>query len=151
MRIARDLWFTCGFELFQREGPGGIRVDVMCQQLNLSREAFYHHFANLAEFQSSLLESWEQHCREEIAAVAESLNREPEQHQLLNQIANQINRPLENALEAWGMFSSKVNGSLERVVSLRIQLLEQLLERDGHSPSDAQAEARKLYARIADF
>ena len=49
-------WILVGYHLFAREGPKGLKIEVIARQVNKSKSSFYHHFADLEVFTQILLE-----------------------------------------------------------------------------------------------
>lgn len=52
----RRPWIEMGYTLFAKEGPRGLKIEVIARQVNKSKSSFYHHFADLEIFTSRLLE-----------------------------------------------------------------------------------------------
>ncbi|NRB46629.1 MAG: TetR/AcrR family transcriptional regulator [Saprospiraceae bacterium] len=49
-------WILVGYRLFAREGPSGVKVQVMAREVEKSKSSFYHLFADLDVFTEVLLE-----------------------------------------------------------------------------------------------
>jgi AcrR family transcriptional regulator len=49
------IWLHTGYALFAAAGPQGVKVDVLAQQVGISKSSFYHHFADLNVFIQLLL------------------------------------------------------------------------------------------------
>jgi AcrR family transcriptional regulator len=49
-------WIETGYEIFSKEGPKGLKVEVLARKVNKSKSSFYHHFADLAIFTDLLLD-----------------------------------------------------------------------------------------------
>jgi AcrR family transcriptional regulator len=48
-------WILCGYEMFSKEGPKGLKIEVIARKVNKSKSSFYHHFADLEGFTEFLL------------------------------------------------------------------------------------------------
>lgn len=48
-------WLLCGYGLFAKQGPSGLKIEVIARQVNISKSSFYHHFADLEVFIETLL------------------------------------------------------------------------------------------------
>lgn len=59
-------WIDIGYELFSKNGPNGIKVEVIAKLVNKNKSSFYHHFADLENFIECLLE----HHLERTKAIA---------------------------------------------------------------------------------
>jgi AcrR family transcriptional regulator len=52
---SRQPWILTGYILFAREGPKGLKVEVIARKVRKSKSSFYHHFADLEVFTGFLL------------------------------------------------------------------------------------------------
>jgi len=48
-------WIEAGYQLFSKEGPAGLKVDILARAVGISRSSFYHLFGDLDIFQEKLL------------------------------------------------------------------------------------------------
>ena len=48
-------WIKAGYTLFAKEGPPGLKVEVMAKRVSTSKSSFYHHFADIEVFTEQLL------------------------------------------------------------------------------------------------
>ncbi len=48
-------WILCGYELFAKEGPKGLKIEVIARQVNKNKSSFYHYFADIEIFTEALL------------------------------------------------------------------------------------------------
>jgi AcrR family transcriptional regulator len=48
-------WILVGYQIFSREGPKGLKIEVLARQVKKSKSSFYHHFADLEIFTEMLL------------------------------------------------------------------------------------------------
>lgn len=48
-------WILVGYELFAKEGPQGLKVEVIARKVGKSKSSFYHHFADIEVFTEFLL------------------------------------------------------------------------------------------------
>ncbi len=48
-------WILTGYDLFSKEGPKGLKVEVIARLTGKSKSSFYHHFADLDVFTELLL------------------------------------------------------------------------------------------------
>ena len=49
-------WIQVGYDIFAKEGPKGLKVEVIARHVNKSKSSFYHHFADVEIFTSRLLD-----------------------------------------------------------------------------------------------
>lgn len=55
MADLRQPWILAGYEIFSKEGPQGLKVEVLSRHVKKSKSSFYHHFADLEVFTAFLL------------------------------------------------------------------------------------------------
>jgi AcrR family transcriptional regulator len=48
-------WILEGYELFTKEGPKGLKIEVMARKVDKSKSSFYHFFADIDCFTEELL------------------------------------------------------------------------------------------------
>lgn len=48
-------WILAGYEIFAKEGPTGLKVEIISRKVQKSKSSFYHHFADLEIFTEHLL------------------------------------------------------------------------------------------------
>jgi AcrR family transcriptional regulator len=68
--VSKLAWIHCGYEIFSKEGPKGLKIEVIARQVKKSKSSFYHHFADLDLFTETLLNYHLE--RAKIIAVKES-------------------------------------------------------------------------------
>ena len=56
-------WILAGYELFAKEGPQALKVEVISRIVQKSKSSFYHHFADLEVFTELLLSHHLQQAR----------------------------------------------------------------------------------------
>lgn len=58
MPKSKEDWLEMGLETLGREGLAGLTIQRMAGKLRLTKGSFYHHFANVADFNSQLIAHW---------------------------------------------------------------------------------------------
>jgi hypothetical protein len=52
---SKEPWILCGYDTFSKEGPKGLKIEVIARQVIKNKSSFYHHFAELDIFTEVLL------------------------------------------------------------------------------------------------
>ena len=65
---SKRLWIEVGYDMFAKEGPKSLKVEVIARRVGISKSSFYHHFADLEIFTEILLN---QHL-EKVKIIAEA-------------------------------------------------------------------------------
>lgn len=55
MTDSKQIWISCGYELFANHGLSGLKIETMAKKVFKSKSSFYHYFADLDVFIEALL------------------------------------------------------------------------------------------------
>ena len=62
-RLGVTDWITAGLELLSREGISGVKIQRLCERLNVTKGSFYWHFTDLDAFLGAMAKHWEDGAR----------------------------------------------------------------------------------------
>lgn len=51
----KQAWILAGYEIFAKEGPAGLKVEVMARRVGKNKSSFYHYFADIEVFTAHML------------------------------------------------------------------------------------------------
>jgi AcrR family transcriptional regulator len=57
-RLTADDWIDAGFAVLAESGPNALRIDPLCERLNVTKGSFYWHFTDMATYRRALVEAW---------------------------------------------------------------------------------------------
>ena len=57
-RLTADDWIEAGFAVLAEGGPNALRVDRLCERVNVTKGSFYWHFADLSAYRDELIKAW---------------------------------------------------------------------------------------------
>src|SRR6476619_6224428 len=57
-RLTADDWIDAGFAVLADGGPNALRIDALCERLNVTKGSFYWHFTDMPAYRSALVEAW---------------------------------------------------------------------------------------------
>ena len=57
-RLTADDWIDAGFAVLADGGPNALRVDAVCERLNVTKGSFYWHFTDLPAYRDALATAW---------------------------------------------------------------------------------------------
>ena len=57
-RLTAEDWIEAGFAVLAEGGPNALRVDSLCERLNVTKGSFYWHFADMPAYRGALVEAW---------------------------------------------------------------------------------------------
>jgi AcrR family transcriptional regulator len=147
----RSDWIQTGLTALADNGSEGLRVDRLCQRLDVSKGSFHHHFAGAGDFKQALLAAYE-------SLVVEALNEAIEQtaadspKAALAALTASITtaegfyRPdLEVAMRAWACSDLEVRAVQERVDTRRLESLQGIWSRILDDPAAVHTAALLPY------
>jgi AcrR family transcriptional regulator len=148
MQVSRAQWLDQGLLTLAEKGPQFVKIDVLCQELGVTKGSFYHHFSNHAVFVSGLLDHWEStHTRQLIEAVASATTASERAERLSQLVYSKDMRP-EVAMRAWGKSHPEVAARVNAVDAQRLKYLTELAVSMGANEKQAQLLARMGYAQL---
>lgn len=143
---ARYRWLEAGFAVLARQGIQGLTIDVLCQELGLTKGSFYHHFAGHAAYLTALLELWELGTMHTIEMIRAAGPPRAQLRELMERASLESSGPLEVAVRAWAAQDPLARAYEERVDAARIAYLTELVGDSIEDRDEAQAFGRLIYA-----
>src|SRR5436190_89599 len=53
-RLTADDWVQAGFAVLAESGPNALRIDRLCERLEVTKGSFYWHFTDLSAYRGAL-------------------------------------------------------------------------------------------------
>jgi len=142
----RKNWLNAGLTALADAGPKGLRIMSIAKQLGVTKGSFYWHFKNLEEYESALIEEWEQcHTLEAIECV-ENAGGDADtklRHWFMGAAASDFT--LARAIRSWSLTDQVVREVQARVDQRRIDYLVKLLRGIGWPKEEATTLGRWAY------
>jgi AcrR family transcriptional regulator len=145
-RTPRTTWIDAGLRALAAGGPEAVRVDILAQQLGITRGSFYWHFEDRAAFLDALLDSWERKSTDEVLRQVESKGggtREKVWHSGILTFSKEL-LPIDLAVRDWARRDKSVAKRLRRVDNRRMDHLRALIGALWTDP--VEIEARSVLA-----
>lgn len=149
-RTQRD-WLLSGMEIITAEGRDGLKLEALCSRMGVTRGSFYHHFRDLADYRSQLLEFYR---REGTLQIIEVVDQEPTPRRRLERLLALIVElssaewNAEPAIRAWALRDPEVRDVQKAIDARRVEYVEELLARMGAEPARARLLSEFLYALL---
>ncbi|MGZ5858291.1 MAG: TetR/AcrR family transcriptional regulator [Burkholderiaceae bacterium] len=142
----RRSWLNAGLQALAGEGPDGLRIMLIAQHLGVTKGSFYWHFKSLEEYQTAVLEEWEQSHTQEIIERVEHTGGDAKT-KLRNLFVGTIsaNFSLSRAIRSWSLSNPNVREVQARVDQKRVDYVAKLLRGIGWSKEDALTLGRWGY------
>ncbi len=149
-RTQRD-WLLAGFEIVTAEGRDGLKLEALCSRMGVTRGSFYHHFRDLADYRTQLLELYR---REGTLRIIEVVDQEATPRGRLERLLGMIvdlsseDWNAEPAIRAWALQDAEVRDVQKAIDARRVEYVEQLLAQMGAEPARARLLSEFLYALL---
>jgi AcrR family transcriptional regulator len=145
-RTPRSRWIEEGLRALADGGPDAVRVEVLAQELGVTKGGFYGQFADRNALLAEMLDSWERKSTEE---VLERVEREggDVKARLRRAGALTFSRellPIDLAVRDWARRDQAVAERLRRVDNRRMEYLRLLF--GAICPDQDEVEARSMLA-----
>ncbi|MCG7493792.1 TetR/AcrR family transcriptional regulator [Thalassobius sp. Cn5-15] len=141
-RLSKADWLHAGFSALAEGGPNALKAEPLARRLATSKGSFYWHFADVAAFQTAMLDVWE---AEALTALTTVIEEEANAGARLRRLAEDItdysssvtaDTNPEQLIRAWAKDAPMVAARLAKVDELRLDLLNGLLKESGISNPD---------------
>ncbi|MDP9167682.1 MAG: TetR/AcrR family transcriptional regulator [Actinomycetota bacterium] len=142
-RTSREAWIDAGLAALATGGPDAVRVDVLAQDLKVSRGGFYHQFDGRSAFLEEMLDTWERRSTDEVLDRVES-----EGGDARTKVTNagmltfsEALLPVDLAVRDWSRRDAAVADRLRRVDNSRMDYLRSQIATFLSDPDDVEALA----------
>jgi AcrR family transcriptional regulator len=144
-------WLEAGMKILVKSGAPNLTIERLCQNMEMTKGSFYHHFRGQKDYIEALLLYWHEVDTRQIMDGIQS--REG--------TANPLDRILmilgsrsadtarsEIAIRAWGLQNEQVRTQVEKVDQERLLLLMDNFMGMGRERSQAELMAQMLYTML---
>lgn len=143
--LTKSDWIAHGLRTLANEGANALKVGPMSTKLKVSRGSFYWHFRDIADFQSQLLQSWQERSTEQVIRELEAGKAQPDRLKHLMTRAYAAKRDLDRAMRSWGVEDEDVARIVASVDARRVAYIAKLLVAAGVESQRARHRAAFLY------
>jgi len=146
-RLGRQDWIEAVLDVLAERGIEGVRIDRICERLEVTKGSFYHHFGGREDLLDAVADYWANTQPKDSAIVFE--NPEVDASDRLDAITRLVNDrglgPRDHAMRAWAMADERAAAAVRTADRQILALLERLL-RDVQVPADeVEPLARVLF------
>lgn len=145
-RTPRSTWIDAGLRALAAGGPDAVRIELLAQELGVTRGSFYWHFGDRATFLEEMLGAWERKSTDEALERVESEGgdaRDKVRRAGMLTFSGQL-LPIDLAVRDWARRDQSVAKRLRRVDNRRMDYLRALI--GTFCPDADDVEARSLLA-----
>ncbi|MGH3557447.1 MAG: TetR/AcrR family transcriptional regulator [Mycobacterium sp.] len=145
-RTPRSSWIDAGLRALATGGPNAVRIELLAQELGVTRGGFYWYFEGRQAFLDEMLDTWERRCIDETRERVESEGGDPREmvwRAGMLTFSKEL-LPIDLAVRDWARRDQSVATRLGRVDNRRMEYLRTLISR---FCADAdEVEARSMLA-----
>jgi AcrR family transcriptional regulator len=145
-RTPRDSWIKAGLRALAAGGPGAVRIEVLAQDLGVTKGGFYGYFPDRNALLDEMLATWERMATDETIEHAERKGGDVRVRMrragALTFSAELL--PVDLAVRDWARRDPAVAERLRRVDNRRMAYLRQLFGEICHD--EDEVEARSMLA-----
>jgi AcrR family transcriptional regulator len=143
-------WVSAGLAELARSGVDGVRIEVLAEQLGVTKGGFYRRFRDRRALLNAILETWREGRVTAIERQAEAggesaLQRLKSIFKLYSERANMQGIAIELAIRQWARTDPMAAAAAEKVDAARLKTVSSLYRMLGLSVPEAEARAVLFY------
>jgi AcrR family transcriptional regulator len=147
-RTPRTTWVDAGLKALAGGGPDAVRVELIAQELGVTRGGFYWHFPSRQAFLDEILDTWERRSTDE---TLERVEREGGDARDKVRRAGMLTfspelLPIDLAVRDWARRDRSVAKRLRRVDNRRMAYLRELISTFVDDPDDVEARGMLAFS-----
>jgi AcrR family transcriptional regulator len=147
-RLSADDWIEAGFAVLADSGPNSLRVEALCERLNVTKGSFYWHFTDMPTYRNALVEAWgslHDRSRRVFENMPDVDSRERLSVMMQTLVAPQ-HWALERAMRLWAMTDDAARASVQRSDGRVLRAIQQAFADCGFEPEDAALRSAVVFA-----
>jgi AcrR family transcriptional regulator len=150
--LTPETWIEAATEVLVDRGIDHVRVDVLAQQLGVTRGSFYWHFRDREDLLRRVLQAWRERATEVLTQRLQTAGTDP-----LVKLRDVISLPfrgraalraarIELAIRAWARRDEMARRAVDDADASRLSYHRQIFEDLGFGAEEAQQRAFILYS-----
>lgn len=150
--MTREGWVEAATQVLVDQGIDHVRVDVLAQQLGITRGSFYWHFRDREDLLRAVLLAWAERATAQLTARLENARGDP-----MLQLRDVISLPhrgraavraarIELAIRAWARRDEMARKVLDDADASRLRYHQQIFEALGFAAAEARLRAFVIYS-----
>lgn len=147
-KVTKSNWLEEGFHILETEGYTKITVDNLCEQLQVTKGSFYHHFTNMDGYVAALMDYWSEANTLSIVRKIDSVKEPKAKKKWLNKMVLDRSLKLEQIIRAWGYSNALVKKQVQKVDKIRLDCLIEIQVQEGKPRPIATDNAKFAYAAL---
>lgn len=148
-RLAKEDWLETGLRILGQTGPGGIRIEKVCQAMKVTKGSFYWHFQDRQDLLDCLFAHWRARETTGLIDFVEGSYDAPAdriRHVVEFVTLGDYDVATEVAMRQWGQSEARVHDALKEVDDERLTFFARQFTALGFSPDEARLRAITVYS-----
>ncbi len=152
--LTPERWIQAATDVLVDRGIDNVRVDVLANELSVTRGSFYWHFRDREDLLRQVLQAWRDRATEQLTARLRQANRDARA-----QLRDVLSLPfrgraaaraarIELALRAWARHDAMAREAVDQADASRIDYICGLLETIGFDGAEARQRAFLAYGYV---
>ena len=148
-------FYTIGLKRFAERGIDGIKVQEICEEVEVSKSSFYHYFGSKKAFVEMLFDHWFQITHGEVSKAIDHIDDASERFLTLKNIID-ANEEVEYCflqMKLYATTNAKAREIIEKAHKVRFDVLFTIFKMAGQNDDMAEDNAKKMillyYGRVA--
>ena len=152
--LTPERWIDAATEVLVHQGIDSVRVDVLAQQLQVTRGSFYWHFRDREDLLRRVLQAWREQTTVQLTLRLERAHVDPRE-QLRDVLslpirgrAAQRAARIELAIRAWARRDTMARQAVDEADGARLAYISQVFSSLGFGLAEARWRAFATYAYV---
>jgi AcrR family transcriptional regulator len=152
--LTPESWIDAATEVLAYQGIDRVRVDLLAQQLGVTRGSFYWHFRDREDLLRRVLRAWHELATEQLTVRLEHARTDA-----LEQLRDVVSLPfrgrsaeraarIELAIRAWARRDEMARHAVDEADASRIGYIAQIFSSLGFAIAEARSRAFLLYSYV---
>ncbi len=149
-RTPRSSWIDAGLRALAAGGPDAVRVELLAQELGVTRGGFYWYFEGRQAFLDELLATWERRSIDEVLERVENEGGDARDKVVragMLTFSKQL-LPIDLAVRDWARRDPSVAKRLRRVDNRRMAYLRSLIGTFCANPDEVEARSMLAFSLL---
>jgi AcrR family transcriptional regulator len=147
-RLSAGDWIDAGFAVLAESGPNALRIERLCERLEVTKGSFYWHFTDLSAYRGALIEAWGSLHDQSRRQFEHMPDVEPRQRltvMIQTWVAPQ-HWQLERAMRVWALTDDAVLASVQQSDGRVLRAIRQAFIDCEFAPHDAALRAFVVFS-----
>jgi AcrR family transcriptional regulator len=147
-RLTAEDWIEAGFAVLAEGGPNALRVDSLCERLNVTKGSFYWHFTDMPAYRGALIKAWgslHDRDRQHFETMPDVDPRERLTVMIQTWVAPR-HWQLERAMRVWALTDDEVLGSVKQSDGRVLRAIRQAFVDVGFGREEAALRSYVVFA-----